>query len=216
MKKLVFVLTTAFVFGWMPLAQAQILEELAPETGVADNEKALETLCRLHELLYRLPLQYKTQYASLEKHRKLVELDTIRMEQQKKLDPDVEEYPERTQTERFYSYQFTQEPTLCAQLDQELNVFISLHEAELQTAVDALVAATPAMNEEQRARVAKKLADCTQTNAATEDARQILYACIYRTKNIRNVPLAYSVEKTMRRLFKIQEPLFDAWLGNVD
>lgn len=202
---------------------AQILEPMEPaaptatESAPAPNaDEALKTLCQLHASLYQMPTKYYVQWQSLEKHREAAELDTVRMEQQKKLDPDATDYPGRSSNDRFYSAQFTQEPSMCAQLDAELNKFITQHEAEYKSTVTALIKATNAFTDEQKADFAKRLTACTIPTDANgyRKAHQVLYACIYRIKNIKNVPLSYSVEKTMRRLYVLQEPLLTAWLGS--
>lgn len=211
-----------FFFFFLPLtAHAQILETLtaSPETEVAAQvDEQLNVLCTTTAQIYALASKYASQIDEQNRHRDKQERVTTAIEQHRKLDPKGEQPRQPTTNEPYYTAMFTREPTVCALLNGELEQYITEHETSLKHAVSMLVLQTQKMNEAEKQAYADKLKVCLdpERHPTFRVGKKVLYACIYRTKNIRNVPLTYSVEKTMRRLFTIQEPLLDAWLGNVD
>lgn len=209
-------------FLFLPLtAHGQILETLiaTPEMEVtAQGDAPMNVLCTTTAQIYALASKYESQIDEQNRHRDKQERVTTAIEQHRKLDPKGEHPREPTTNEPYYTAMFTREPTVCALLNGELEKYITEHEASLKHAVSTLILQTQKMNEAEKQAYADKLKVCLDPDQhpTFRVGKKVLYVCIYRTKNVRNVPLTYSVEKTMRRLFAIQEPLLDAWLGNVD
>lgn len=193
------------------ISEAQILEPAVPVSESLETTQALETLCSTQAALYELIGKYGARISEIDRRRERQERITIEIEQQAKLDPDSAKG--RVKTAEEASFDALESP--CAALDKELDAFIVQREGELRRAVSVLTAATESLNEADRADFASKFADCSE-RFNTKESQKVIYACVYRQKNIRNVPLSYSVEKTLRRLFAIQEPLINTWLGNVD
>ena len=217
-RKILF-LWMGLLFPWSAMAQDAdsgiLVESSAPKSSASAS---INVLCSSTAKLYSIAAQYEAEIDEQNKHRDKQERVTVEIEQHKKIDPKGEHPRQPTSNEPYYTAMFTREPTVCARLNTELDQFITANEGELRHAVDDLVARTPGMGDAEKQQMAKQLADCTDPNRhpSMRVGKKVLYSCIYRTKNIRNVPLPYSVEKTMRRLYTIQLPLLDAWLGNVD
>lgn len=202
-------------------AKAQNLEVTTPEPveqAVVSQDAALQVLCTTTAKLYALASKYAPQVEEQNKYRERQERVTIEIEQARKIDPAGEKPRQAAPNEDYHAAVFTKEPTVCAELNRALEQFILTNEGAIQTAVKKLVERAASMNENEKQLFASKLAECTNSarHPTMATGQKVLYACIYRTKNIRNVPLSYSVEKTMRRLFGMQESLLDAWLGDVD
>ncbi len=217
-RKILF-LCIGVLMPWSAMAQSAddgILVESGTHGG--GTSASINVLCSSTAKLYSIAAQYESEIDEQNKYRDKQERVTVEIEQHKKIDPKGEHPRQPTPNEPYYTAMFTREPTICAKLNTELDQFITASEGELRHAVDDLVSQAATMGDAEKQQMAKKLADCTDPDRhpTMRAGKKVLYSCIYRTKNIRNVPLPYSVEKTMRRLYTIQEPLLDAWLGNVD
>ena len=71
-------------------------------------------------------------------------------------------------------------------------------------------------SDDEKRSISKRLATATAAMANRKRAQEILYLCIYKLKSETGKPRNYSVERTMRIWYRIQLPILDAWLGNVD
>ena len=193
-------------------------QETQPDTQPAqfaqEPQDAIRTLCTVSENLYKIPAAQISTVRNMEKYRNRQERLTIQIEQQKKLGQN----PEINPADNGGAELFLKEPTVCKTLDESLKAYIAAHEQEVTAAVKQLLAQTATMTDEDKAAAAKRFAACLNPNAKPfiRDAQQVLYVCVYRQKNIRNVMLNYSVEKTMRQFQQLQAPLVSAWLGNMD
>ncbi len=206
----------AFTLALLPMtAHAQIFEGYSePNVESSETAQALETICKVQAEVYRTAATYSDSIAEIDRHRERQERVTIEIEQQKKVDPEGAKTRMKSNGELYYD-SLIREPSACAKLDQQLSTLITQNEAQLKKSVEVLVRNSKNMNDADRADLAAQFRDCTE-RLKTKEAQHVLYACVYRQKNTRNVPLSYSVEKTMRKLYMIQEPLLNAWLGNVD
>ena len=202
-------IASTIIFLTIPAVSAAQSPE--PATAGVETMQGLETICRTHAALYEAIGKYGPSIDEIDRRRERQERITIEIEQQAKLDPDGAK--KRVKPAEASSFDALGSP--CAALNKELEGFISQHEAELRRAVSVLTTATASMDEAERADLASKFEDCV-SRFNTKASQKVIYACVYRQTDIRNVPLPYSVEKTLRRLFTIEEPLIDAWLGNVD
>lgn len=106
------------------------------------------------------------------------------------------------------------EPSMCTQLARALNTYIQAHTNDLSDVITRL-AALPA-DPDSRTAQARAISDALDTVPNQRRTQEILYLCLYKQKNELGQPRPESVEKAMRNWFRIQLPLLDAWLGNVD
>ena len=106
------------------------------------------------------------------------------------------------------------EPSMCTQLARALNAYIQAHTNDLSDVITRL-AALPA-DPDSRTAQARAISDALDTVPNQRRTQEILYLCLYKQKNELGQPRPESVEKAMRNWFRIQLPLLDAWLGNVD
>jgi len=196
-------------------AHAQIFETYSdPSAETSSTGQALEFLCKVQAEVYQTAASYSANIAEIDRNRERQERVTIEIEQLKKVDPEAAKTRIKSNGEAYYD-SLIREPSACAKIDQQLTTLISQNEAQIKKSVETLVLNTKNLDEADRADFAAKFADCS-AKFKTQQAQQVIYACVYRQKNTRNVPLSYSVEKTLRKLYTLQEPLLNAWLGNVD
>ena len=191
----------------------------APESG--DTAAALKTWIALQNGLYDVVVRFDEQAAAMQKHLPAFEQyvlertnEAIRAgENVAKISYQVAKMPPKTQLQ--YNA-VAAEPTVCAQLDTALNAYIAHVTPALEATIDTLVRTTANASDDEKRSISKRLATATAAMANRKRAQEILYLCIYKLKSETGKPRNYSVERTMRIWYRIQLPILDAWLGNVD
>lgn len=106
--------------------------------------------------------------------------------------------------------------SLCQELDASLDRYISKKTPELDVVVQSLTKRTQALSEGDKAEFAKRLNMLIAGIPALKRSEEILYLCLYKYKNEAGMPTSWAVDKTLRRWYAVQQPLLDAWIGNVD
>ena len=191
----------------------------APESG--DAAAALKTWIALQNGLYDVVVRFDEQAAAMQTHLPAFEQyvlertnEAIRAgENVAKISYQVAKMPPKTQLQ--YNA-VAAEPTVCAQLDSALNAYIAAVTPALEATIATLVRTTANASDDEKRSISKRLATATAAMANRKRAQEILYLCIYKLKSETGKPRNYSVERTMRIWYRIQLPILDAWLGNVD
>lgn len=106
--------------------------------------------------------------------------------------------------------------SLCQEMDASLDRYISKKTPELDVVVQSLTNKTKSMSDAEKAEFAKRLNMLIAGIPELRRAEEILYLCLYKYKNEAGFPTTWSVDKTLRKWFAVQQPLLDAWIGNVD
>ncbi len=190
-------------------------------TGARDVQSALKTWIRLQSGLYGIVIRFDAQAAEMEKHLPAFEKycrDRRAEDIRNGLNPDKFNFAAANLPPKIRdSFNAVErEPTMCKNLDDALKTYIAQTEQALSAVVRTLARSAQKADDAQKADIARRLADASEAMTDRNRAREILYLCIYKLKSESGKPRSYSVEKTMRQWYRIQLPVLDAWLGNVD
>lgn len=194
----------------------------APNSPTVDEtDNALKSWIALQTGLYDVAMQFDEQAAAMQKHLPAFEKyvlerqnDAIRNgENVDKILYTPSNMPAKTQIQ-FQAV--AAEPTLCAKLDAALKNYVATSTPALESTIATLVRTTKDADDEQKRDISKRLAVANAAIANRKRAQEILYLCIYKLKSETGKSRDYSVERTMRQWYRIQLPILDAWLGNVD
>ena len=194
--------------------QAEVAEGQADDHhNAAEPDALLREYIRLQADLYRIVMTFHEQAKGVEREIRNHEEIVIRNHALKMTTPAV---TLEDGTTGVPGVTYFRVPSLCAELDASLKRYIDKNTGPLDHAVRELVAKTKQMTEDEKAAMADKIRGLLAEIPNMRRAEEILYLCLYRYKNELGVQPPYQVEKTMRIWFSHQEPLLDAWLGNVD
>lgn len=177
---------------------------------------AMERYVVLQAGLDNVVYAFDEQAAHVKKHTQAFEVSELKKRESRFLNPD--QPPQRmTFTEQARYDLLIREPTLCSRLDEAIRQYVSANSLTLDTVVQQLKQQTETMDDAAKQAFAQRLQTALAA-ARPHKARveSILYQCLYKNKNDLGMPRDYSVEKSMRNWFMIQQPLIDAWIGNVD
>lgn len=200
---------------WMPLENTQnevVPASNQPEQALPQNN-ALDEIVKLQTDLYKVVLTFDAQASIVESEiRKHEEIVIHNHELKMTVKPIVLE----DGSTEVPGVSYFRVPTLCSELDESLKRYIAKNSAALENAVQVLAEETKSMSETEKAEMAQKLRVALAAIPNLRRAEEILYICLYRFKNELGYQPSYMVERTMRTWFTMQEPLLDAWLGDVD
>lgn len=108
------------------------------------------------------------------------------------------------------------EPSMCTQLAQSLETYITKNAPKLDAAIQELTTLTQQATDRQKSEIAAHISRQTASRKSIRRAQEILYLCLYKQKDELGLPRKFPVEKQMRAWFRIQLPLLDLWLGDID
>ena len=185
------------------------------ESNIQNSQQSpLNQLINLQRNFYRIVLTFDERARQVESVSRRFESDYLKLQENRAIQQDSDQGNNYPLTG--YSI-LVKEPTMCAELDNALKIYIKKNAADLSAVITQLVAETQNYSEAQKAETAAIIR--TAIHASDTDyqrAQEILYLCLYRYKSMTGNPTKYSVEKTLREWFTIQAPLLDLWLGPVD
>ena len=186
-----------------------------------DVRSALKTWARLQTGLYDAVIRFDAQAAEMQKYLPAFEkfcLERRAEDVRNGLNPDKSNVAPANLPPKIRAAfnAVEREPTMCKNLDDALKAYIAQTEPALSAAVQTLARHAITADDAQKFAIARRLADESDAMAHRKRAQEILYLCIYKLKSECGKPRNYAVEKTMRQWYRIQLPVLDAWLGNVD
>ncbi len=177
------------------------------------KEGALDEIVRLQTDLYKVVLTFGSQAEIVESEiRKHEEIVIHNHELKMTVKPVVLE----DGSTEVPGVLYFRVPTLCSELDESLKRYIAKNSPALESAVQILAEQSKSMSETEKAETAQKIRVALAAIPNLRRAQEILYICLYRFKNELGYQPPFMVERTMRTWFGMQEPLLDAWLGDVD
>jgi hypothetical protein len=188
-------------------------EAMAPAVVPAD---ALARYVALQAGLDTVVYGFDEAASQVHKHTRLFEAAELKNRESRFLNPE-QPAQRMTLSEQARYDLLVREPTLCKNLNDAISQYVTQHTAELEGVVQQLMAQTSAMDDVAKNAFAQKLQTALAASSPHKRrAQEILYQCLYKNKGATGLPLDYSVEKTMRNWFMIQQPLIEAWIGHVD
>lgn len=195
------------IFFLIPLpVQAQSVE----------GEGALSEWVALQAGLYRVVTTYEAQAEAMGRWLRYFERKQMVMHIEKMTGEETEETGgERRATQKAYEAVAT-EPGLCAGLNEAISSYVNANMEAMTRVTEALVRETSTYGEEERGEFASRLRVTLAGMEGKRRAQEILWYCLYKDKDELGQPRAYSVERTMKAWYRVQESLITSWIGEVD
>lgn len=195
------------IFFFIPsLVQAQ------PREG----ESALSEWVSLQAGLYQVVSAFDAQAEAMGRWLRFFERKQMEAHLEKMTGEEKEETAaERRAIQKAYE-SVGAEPGLCAGLNEALSAYVNANMEALTRVTEALVQETSGYDEAARAEFASRLRVSLAGMEGKRRAQEIMWFCLYKDKDELGRPREYSVERTMKAWYRIQEPLITSWIGEVD
>ena len=181
-----------------------------------EGESALSQWVSLQAGLYQVIATYDGQAEEMGRWLRFFERKQMELQIEKMTGESEEETAASRRAMQKATEAVATEPGLCAGLNASISSYVDAHSEALSRVTEALVQETSTLDEGERAEFASRLRVSLAGIESRVRAQEILWYCLYKDKDELGRPREYSVERTMKAWYRIQEPLITSWIGEVD